>query len=181
MAHFAELDENNVVLRVIVISNDDILDENGCECEEKGIELCKTIANDPNSRWVQTSYNSKFRRIYAGLGSIYDQSKNIFYNPEELISPYPSWTFNEEKFEWEPPIPIPTDHFYAVYSWNEETLTWTIPPKPEQPYPSWIWDEYYYEWKAPKLYAELLPEQVEQGCYRNWNEETINWDLICPE
>lgn len=178
MAHFAQLDENNKVLRVIVISNDDILDENGNESEEKGIELCKFLENDPNSRWVQTSYNARFRRQYAGPGKLYDPERNIFYNPEDLIAPFPSWIFNEETFEWEAPIPMPTDHSPNVYGWDEFSLTWRIPPKPEQPYPSWIWDDYYYEWKAPKLFSELLPEEIEQGYYYVWDEETISWKLM---
>lgn len=180
MAHFAKLDENNVVTHVIVISNDDILDENGNESEEIGIELCRKLSNDPNSKWVQTSYNSKFRRQYAGLGKIYDPERDIFYNPSDLIPPYPSWVFNDDKFEWEPPVPMPTDHHINVYFWDESKLEWVLPKKPQQPYPSWIWDEFYYHWKAPKLFCELLPEEVERGCYYIWDEEIINWVLIDP-
>lgn len=75
MAHFAELDENNIVKRVIVINNEDILDENGQESEQIGIQLCNDMLG---GTWVQTSYNHNFRGRYAGIGWWYDQENDMF-------------------------------------------------------------------------------------------------------
>lgn len=77
MAHFARLDENNVVIEVIVVSNDDILDEYGNESEEKGINFCQMITGE-NTIWKQTSYNGNFRGILAGIGMVYDAKQDIF-------------------------------------------------------------------------------------------------------
>jgi hypothetical protein len=80
MAHFAELDETNVVKTVIVVNNNELLDENGNESEQKGIDFC--IAHY-GGVWIQTSYNSNFRGTYAGIGLIYDPIADIFYRPIE--------------------------------------------------------------------------------------------------
>lgn len=77
MAHFAKLDENNKVIEVIVVSNQDILDENGEENEEIGIEFCRMIQGQ-NTNWKQTSYNGNFRGRYAGIGMYYDQINDEF-------------------------------------------------------------------------------------------------------
>jgi hypothetical protein len=79
MAHFAELDENNVVIQVIVVDNNDILDESGNESETKGIEFCKNLLG--GDKWIQTSFNGTFRGIYAGVGFTYDSVNDIFVNP----------------------------------------------------------------------------------------------------
>ena len=115
MAHFAELDENNIVLRVIVVGNDDILDENGNESEQKGIEFCTNLLG---GRWIQTSYNKKFRVHYAGQGFFYDGQRDAFIPPK----PYNSWILNEESCLWESPISYPQDD--KRYTWNEETVSW---------------------------------------------------------
>lgn len=80
MAHFAELDQNNIVLRVIVVGNKDCLDQNGNEVEAIGIDFCQKLFG-ANTRWVQTSYNGTFRDQYAGIGFIYDEKADIFINP----------------------------------------------------------------------------------------------------
>lgn len=77
MAHFAQLDENNVVIQVIVVNNDDILDENGNESEQKGIEFCQNILG-PNTTLKQTSYNGNFRGHFAGIGMTYDPVNDKF-------------------------------------------------------------------------------------------------------
>jgi hypothetical protein len=77
MAHFAKLDENNKVIEVIVVSNQDILDENGNESEGIGIEFCRMIQG-PNTNWRQTSYNNTFRGRYAGIGMYYDEINDEF-------------------------------------------------------------------------------------------------------
>lgn len=79
MAHFAELDKNNIVLRVTVVSNADLLDENGVEQEALGIAVCE---QQLGGRWVQTSYNGNFRGQYAGIGMRYDETLDVFISPE---------------------------------------------------------------------------------------------------
>ena len=80
MAHFAELDDNNIVTRVIVVHNNELLDKNGNEFEQKGIDFC--IAHYGGT-WIQTSYNSNFRGTYAGIGMIYDPISDVFVPPTE--------------------------------------------------------------------------------------------------
>jgi hypothetical protein len=80
MAHFAQLDENNVVLQVIVVSNNDILDENGMESESVGIAFCKNLLGE-DTQWVQTSYNGNTRGGFAGVGGSYDSVNNVFSAP----------------------------------------------------------------------------------------------------
>jgi hypothetical protein len=77
MAHFAKLDENNKVIEVIVVSNDNIVDENGEENEEIGIQFCRIIQGQ-NTNWKQTSYNGNFRGRYAGIGMYYDKINDEF-------------------------------------------------------------------------------------------------------
>jgi hypothetical protein len=77
MAHFAELDESNKVINIIVVSNEDIKDQDGVESEEVGIDFCKSLFGE-NTRWVQTSYNASFRGMYAGINSTYDPIADVF-------------------------------------------------------------------------------------------------------
>lgn len=114
MAHFAELDENNVVLRVIVVSNDDCKDAEGNESEEVGIEFCYNLLG---GTWKQTSYNGNMRFRYAGIGYTYDPIRDAFIAPQ----PFSSWVLNEETTEWEAPIPRPTE---GLYIWNEDDQRW---------------------------------------------------------
>jgi hypothetical protein len=125
MAHFAELDEQNTVIRVVVISNDDILDENGVEQEQVGIALCNQHIGQGN--WVQTSYNNNFRRVFGRVGYKYDPDKQLFYDPH---GPFPSWIMDDE-YNWTPPTdrPDPIDGFFWV--WDERTLSWISEPTPE--------------------------------------------------
>jgi hypothetical protein len=80
MAHFAELDETNTVKQVIVVHNNELLDENGIESEQKGIDFCVNLFG---GKWIQTSYNSNFRGRYAGIGMIYDPVNDEFKTIEE--------------------------------------------------------------------------------------------------
>jgi hypothetical protein len=120
MAHFAKLDENNIVLEVNVVSNAalDPLNE-----EESGITFL-TEWSGGYSNWKQTSYNGSFRKNYCGVGWEYDLTRNAFIPPK----PYDSWLLNEETCRYEAPVIYPTDNKY--YEWNEENLTWeeVIPP-----------------------------------------------------
>jgi len=116
MAHFAELDNNNVVLRVLVINNQDILDSNGNESESIGQELCHNLYG---GRWVQTSYNNKIRKYYAGAGMTYREDLDVFVR----YQPFPSWSFSDETKDWEAPIPRPQDGL--MYEWDESIGDWT--------------------------------------------------------
>lgn len=84
MAHFAKLDENNVVIETIVVANEDILDENGNESEEIGIAFCRKLHGE-NTNWKQTSYNCSFRKIFAGPGCTYDSTLDEFLPNQQFI------------------------------------------------------------------------------------------------
>lgn len=124
MAHFAQLDESNVVLQVIVIANDELIDSDGFELEQKGIDFCKTLFGE-DTVWKQTSYNGKIRKNYAGIGFIYDEALNAFVPPQ----PYPSWLLNPDTAQWESPIPYPKDG--KLHRWDEPTLSWIEVPSNE--------------------------------------------------
>lgn len=108
MAHFAEIDENGLVLRVLVVPNAQ---------EHRGQEF---LADDLGlgGTWVQTSYNARIRKNYAGIGMTYDNTRDAFIADQ----PYASWILNEETCQWEAPVPYPTDG--VMYKWNEETTDW---------------------------------------------------------
>lgn len=116
MAHFAELSASSTVLRVVVIDNKDI-EQDGIEDETKGIELCKTLFG-ANTEWRQTSYNSNFRKNYAGVGFSYDETLDAFIPPQ----PHPSWSLNAETCQWQAPKPKPNDG--KSYTWDEALLRW---------------------------------------------------------
>ena len=120
MAHFAELDENNIVLRVIVVGDDDCKDSRGNESEAVGAAFCNRLLGGV---WKQTSYNARIRKNYAGIGFAYDEARDAFIPPQ----PFTSWKLNETIANWEPPIPYPTDD--KLYTWSEESLSWV--PVPE--------------------------------------------------
>ena len=135
MAHFAQLDENNVVLQVIVVSNEDAGPSPGVQ----GEAFCTDLLG---GRWKQTSYNTRggvhynpatnepdggtpFRKNYAGIGYTFDESRDAFIPPK----PFPSWVLNEDTCWWEAPVPYPTDG--NPYMWDESVTNWV--PVPEQP------------------------------------------------
>lgn len=113
MAHFAELGEDNIVLRVIVVANEELLDENGDESETKGVEFCRNLLG---GTWKQTSYNGNFRARYAGSGYTYRSDLNAFIAPK----PYPSWTLDLETTDWVAPVPRPEGN----HVWDEDAQNW---------------------------------------------------------
>lgn len=115
MAHFAELDEANTVVRVIVLANKDMVDSYGQESESIGAEFCHKLLG---GRWVQTSYNNSFRKRFACVGSTYDPERDAFINPK----PFSSWVFDEATLDWVPPEPKPNDG--RRYVWDEGSLSW---------------------------------------------------------
>jgi hypothetical protein len=108
MAHFAEIDSDNKVIRVIVVSND---------LEANGAQWCHDTFG---GTWVQTSYNATIRKNYAGQGYTWDPVRNAFIPPQ----PYPSWLLNEDTCQWEPPVAMPQDG--QMYSWDEAAGDWTV-------------------------------------------------------
>jgi len=129
MASFAKI-ENNVVITVVSVVNEVLKDSNGIEQENIGIEFLKTLYNEPNAIWKQTSYNTNggihklggtpFRKNHAGIGYTYDQTRDAFI-PQK---PYNSWVLNEQTCNWDAPVARPNDG--NIYNWNEETLSWDL-------------------------------------------------------
>lgn len=122
MAHFAELDDNNIVIRVIVVNNEDCSDEYGIEHEQLGIDFCTSMLG---GRWVQTSYNRSVRKNYAGIGYMYDGTRDAFIAQQ----PFPSWLLDEDTCRWYPPSPRPEDG--KAYNWDETTLQWVELEEPQ--------------------------------------------------
>ena len=118
MAHFAELNSSNEVLRVIVVSNDDVA-ANGGDLHADAETFVTTIVpySTGGVAWKQTSYNNNFRKQYAGIGSTYDSSKNKFIADK----PYASWTLNSSD-DWQAPVSKPDDG--KRYVWNETDRQW---------------------------------------------------------
>ena len=126
MAHFAQLDENNTVIQVIVVANQDTSDVNGVESEEIGISFCKRLYG-LDTKWKQTSYNNNIRVRYAGIGYTYNEALDVFIAPKR----YPSWVFDEASTSWIAPIPEPTlsdeQKMNGVFPiWGEDTLSWKL-------------------------------------------------------
>jgi hypothetical protein len=116
MAHFAKLDENNVVIDINVVNNDVLDPQNE---ETSGIDfLIKWSGGYRN--WRQTSYNATFRKSYAEIGGTYDPIFDVFISPE----PYPSWKFNYTLHEWEAPVAKPDAVEGFVFKWSEINQEW---------------------------------------------------------
>lgn len=108
MAHFAEIDSNNKVVRVLVVPDN---------VEDRGQDY---LANDLGlgGTWIQTSYNNRIRKNFAGIGFDYDATRDAFIAPK----PFASWLLNEDTCQWEAPIAYPTDG--VMYKWNEDKTDW---------------------------------------------------------
>jgi hypothetical protein len=114
MAHYAFLDENNIVTEVITgIDETETID---------GLTPEKWYGNFRGQKCIRTSYNNNIRFNYAGIGFIYDSVRDAFYTPQ----PYPSWVLNETTCQWEAPVPYPTDG--KAYYWDEVALNWIEVP-----------------------------------------------------
>ena len=109
MAHFAEIDSTNTVIRVIVVAN---------EHEANGAEWCHNLLG---GTWIQTSYNNNIRKQYAGIGYTYDAVADVFIAPQ----PFPSWSL-DENYDWQAPIDYPADGKF--YSWDEANQVWVKSP-----------------------------------------------------
>ena len=151
MAHFAEVDESNIVLRVLVVPDEE---------EHRGQEY---LADDlgQGGTWIQTSYNTHgnvhtdggtpLHMNYAGAGYTWDGTG---FAPPPL---YPSWAL-DENYVWQPPVPYIDGH-----QWDEDTLSWV---KPDSPFPSWVWTE--DRWQALTPYPD-------DGLRYDWDEATTSW------
>ena len=104
MSHWAEVDNNNVVLRVLV----------GPNYGDEG----EAFFNALGGTWVKTSYNNNIRKNYAGIGYTYDADRDAFIAPK----PYNSWLLDEDTCRWQAPVPYPTDGL--MYQWDEELTDW---------------------------------------------------------
>lgn len=165
MAHFAKLNINNIIEQVLVVSNFDIVDSNGIESEDIGIDFLNKVFG-VDAVWKQTSYNGKFRKNYAGIGYYYDSIRDAFIPPK----PYSSWTLNEDTCLWDPPIPYPITtnipiqyQTYNIYIWNEINYYWEL----KKPFNSWILHEDNY-------YISPVPYPNDGNNY-HWNEDILNW------
>ena len=115
MAYMAQLNENNVVTRVLSVSNNDCPDPAPAN-EAQGAAFLESLGL--GTGWKQTSYNSTFRKNYAGIGYTYDAVRDAFIAPQ----PFPSWVLNEDTCRWEAPGPHPNDG--KVYRWDEDSVSW---------------------------------------------------------
>ena len=130
MASFAKLNSENVVITVESVVNEVLKDSNGVEQEQLGINFLKTLYNEPNAIWKQTSYNTvggvhllggtPFRKNHAGIGYTYDPQRDAFISPK----PFNSWILNESTCNWNAPVARPNDG--NMYKWNEEILNWEL-------------------------------------------------------
>jgi len=123
MAYFAKLGTGNIVEQVISINNSVIIDVNGIEQEKLGVDFINKIYNTRDV-WKQTSYNKTFRKNFAGIDYIYDETRDAFIPPK----PFNSWILNESTCLWEAPVDKPTEELEnnQYYSWNESIINWEI-------------------------------------------------------
>jgi hypothetical protein len=118
MAHFAEIDKNNIVVRVLRVPDEE---------EHRGQDFL-AIDLALGGTWIQTSYNTRggvhtnggtpLRKNYAGIGYTYDSERDAFIPPK----PYESWLLNNDTCLWDAPVPYPTDG--KMYRWDEDTVSW---------------------------------------------------------
>jgi len=158
MAHFAEINENNKVVRVLVTDNND----------PNGDEGYQFLVDNFGGTWIKTSYNTinnkhlkggqPFRGNFAGVGYVYDENLDIFLPPK----PFESWEIDEENANWKAPIPKPD----VAHVWNEELGSWELG---EPPYPSWNYSREMGRFEPP------VPRPA--GKYY-WNEELGKWAEI---
>ena len=125
MAHFAQLDADNVVLDVIVINNAVIKDLPFPESEPLGVAFCQSLYG-ADTVWKQTSYSANFRGAYAGIGYTYDATRDAFIAPKPEEG---TWVLNENTCQWERPVEMPKDG--KTYNWDEATQSWIayVPPQ----------------------------------------------------
>jgi hypothetical protein len=166
------------------VNNKDTSDINDNEVEAIGISFCKKLFGE-DTYWVQTSYNSNFRKKYAEIGGIWRPDLDSFVSP----CPFPSWILNETTCEWESPIGSPPKLTKeeilskSFYVWDEKlyqennTEGWTLIISMPKPFESWILNETTGMWESPIGPAPKLTEQEMEYSFYNWKEETGEWVL----
>ena len=167
MAHYALLDDNNVVQRVITGRDEDDSANGVTDWEQHYAEVT-------GLRCLRTSYNTvagqhvaggePFRGNMAAKGYSYDEALDAFIAPQ----PYPSWILDETTFTWEPPVP----DMPGQYLWDEENQEWVRGP---QPFPSWVWNDDTAEWEAPVPYPTDAPRIMV------WDEDAGDWVAVFDE
>ena len=150
MAHWAQIDENNIVLQVVVTNNDD----------PNGDEGYQWLIDHLGGRWVQTSYNNNFRVRFASIGFWYNEDLDAFVPTKD----FESWILDEQTADWVPPTPKPREDRF--YFWDEETVSWKLP---EKPFPSWVLVDDM--WTPPVPYPQ-------DGNRYIWNEDNQSWEQI---
>tara|TARA_Y100001937_G_scaffold118074_1_gene172044 strand:+ start:85 stop:591 length:507 start_codon:yes stop_codon:yes gene_type:complete len=145
MAHFAELDSNNTVLRVVVIDNDAVSNNGGDKSSQAETYVKNLLGHSTGGvAWKQTSYNRSFRRSFAGAGCTYDPSADIFISPK----PYPSWVKNltgtkdDGYSDWDAPV-----------AWPGADVEYTDPWGNKAPY-YWNWNEENTRWQGTMIHAK---------------------------
>jgi len=149
MAHFAELNNSNEVLQVIVISNDDVNANGGDESTQAETFVATIVPYGTGGvAWKQTSYNNNFRKQYAGIGYSYDSSKDMFIAPQ----PYPSWSLDSND-DWEAPVTYPTvteiSSNPVQITWDEDNLQWlgkTLTGDGNETITNYTWDATNLQW-----------------------------------
>jgi hypothetical protein len=154
MAHWAEIDENNIVLRVTVGDNND----------PNGDEGYQWLLDNLGGRWIKTSYNNNIRKQFASIGYSYDQENDVFIIPQ----PFASWILNDT-FDWVPPIEKPNEE--ELWIWSEEKQNWE---KKEKPFDSWIMDESKNFWISPIDFPN-------DGKKYKWDEDRLSWIEILEQ
>tara|TARA_R110000803_G_scaffold118107_4_gene186553 strand:- start:1531 stop:1965 length:435 start_codon:yes stop_codon:yes gene_type:complete len=121
MAHFAELDGDNKVLRVLVACNEDVNNYGGDQSEMAANRFEKTVnLSFTGVKWIQTSYNDNFRQRFASTGMTYDPVNDVFIHEQ----PFASWSLDSE-FEWQPPVALPSEtEIYKNLKWDEDNQRW---------------------------------------------------------
>ena len=127
MAHYAVLDENNIVVQLKTACDENVWDGEVEWEKETGLVHKRTSYNTrggvyytPNTNEPSSDQSKSFRKNYAGIGYTYDETRDAFISQK----PYPSWALNEESCLWNSPVPHPNDG--KRYAWNEETQSWDL-------------------------------------------------------
>lgn len=119
MAHYAQLDEDNIVIHISKVDDFYELDDFGELDEKRAIAKLKEW-HGADTKWKKTSYNGRIRGNYASIGCYYDSREDRFIDPK----PYPSWKLNEKTFVWEAPVPAPPSTDRCTWIWNEDFQQW---------------------------------------------------------
>ena len=166
MSHWAEVDNNNIVTRVLVGDNNDPVGDEGYSW----------LVNNLGGKWIKTSYNTingqhknggtPLRYNYAGLGMFYDEVEDVFY----AAQPYPSWTLNKDNYTLVAPIAQPDDKL--IYTWNEQNKSWDLFKAEDapSPFPSWVLN-------ANNIWVSPV-DKPNDGKLYTWNEDSKNWVVV---